>query len=74
MKFLGEISNYWPIDLLGRNVCKILNLLAIVVNNITIYGNITSVISKWGTFSPFSSLLILLLVRPSNLIVLSIKS
>ena len=31
-------------------------------------------IFKWGTFSPLSSLIILLLVYPSNLIVSGVKS
>ena len=47
-KLLGEIFNNWPNDLWGTNVCKILK---------------SSVISKWGTFKPFLSLVILLLVR-----------
>ena len=34
----------------------------------------TSEISKWGTFSPFLSLIVLLLVLPSNLIVSAVKS
>ena len=36
--------------------------------------NTTSVISKRGTFSPLSSLVILLLVLPSNFIVSEVKS
>ena len=45
-------------------------MLIIFVHNITTlhYCNTTSVISKQGTFSPFSSLVILLLVPSSNFI------
>ena len=37
MKFLGEISNKWPSDLLGTNVYKNWILQIIVVNNIAMY-------------------------------------
>ena len=37
IRFLGEISNNWPNDLLGTNVCKTLEWLKIAVNNITMY-------------------------------------
>ena len=48
-------------------------LLIIIGDNVTIY--ITKLqFSKWGSFSPFSSLVILLLVLQSNFIVSGIKS
>ena len=37
-------------------------------------NGLTSVISKWGTFSPFSSLVILFLVLASNFVVWAVKS
>ena len=37
------------------------------------YTNTTSLIYKWGTFSPFLSLVILLLVLPNNFIVSRVK-
>ena len=48
-------------------------LLIIIIVILAWTNNITSVISKWGTFSSFSSLVILLLVLPSNFIVSTIK-
>ena len=65
MKFLGEISDNRPKKLpnLVDNHCW-------QNYNCT---NTTPVISKWGTYSPFSSLIILLLALPSNSIVSSIK-
>ena len=38
------------------------------------WTNTTSLISKWGTFYPFLSLVILFLVLPRNFIVLGVKS
>ena len=56
--FSGEIFNNWPNDLLEPNACKTLesswqSLLTILEST-----NITSVISIWGAFSPFLSLII----------------
>ena len=69
-----EISNNWPNDLLGSNHTRILNL----VDNCYLqyyneWTNISSAVSKWGTFLPFSSIVILHLVLPSNFIVLGVK-
>ena len=55
---------------------KCIILLNLVDNQYLQYYNelITSVISRWGTFSPCLSLLILFLVLPSNFIVSGVKS
>ena len=55
IKFLGEISNNWPKDLLGTNVCKTLQFCWKVLLTTLQCINIISVISKKGTFPPFSS-------------------
>ena len=64
IKFLGEISNNWQNYLLGTNVCKTLELRWWLMLKNYNGLNITSVISTWGTFSPFLYLLILLIVLP----------
>ena len=53
IKFLSEITNNWPNDLSAANVFKTLKLLTTLQ-----WTHTTLVISKWGTFSPFSSLVI----------------
>ena len=72
--FLGGISNNWAIDLLGTNVYKTLEFSWSSLLPILQCINITCVISKWGTFSSFSSLVILLLVLPSNFVVSGVTS
>ena len=59
--FSSEIFNNWPNDLLRTNIYKTLDLLALLQGI-----NITSVTCKWGTFSPFSFFVILIIVLPSN--------
>ena len=57
-KLLGEIFNNWPNDLWGTNVCKILELCCKSFLTILQCINTTSVISKGGTFSQISFLVI----------------
>ena len=71
INFFGEISSNWPNDLLGGMYARLLNH---VDNHCWQCYNITSVISKRGAFSPSSSLVILLLVLPSNFNVSRVKS
>ena len=68
------ISNNWPNDLLGKNVYKTLKSCWQLLLTIVQWRNGTSIISKWGTFSPFLSLVIIRLVFPSNFIVSDVKS
>ena len=74
VKHLGEISSNWPNDLFGANVYKTLEFCWWLLMKVIQWTNNTSVISKEGTFSPFSFFVILLLVLPSNFIVLGVKS
>ena len=74
INFFDEIPSNWPNDLLGTNVYKTLESCWQLLLTVLQCTNTTSVISKWGTFSPFSSLVILLLVLPSNYIVSGVKS
>ena len=55
IKFLGKISSNWPNDLLWANVYKTLESCWQSVLAILEWTNTNSVMSKWGTFSPFSS-------------------
>ena len=55
INILGEISNNWPNDLLGINVYNTLELCWWLLLTILQWTNITSLISKWSTFSLFSS-------------------
>ena len=73
IKFLGETSNNWPNDLLGTNVYKTLESCWWSLLTILQCTNTTSLISKWGLFPPISSLVILLLVLPSNFNVSALK-
>ena len=73
-KIFGEISNNWPNYLLGTNVYKTLESCWYSFFTILQWTNTTSVISKWGLFSPFLSLFISLLVLPSNFIVSGVNS
>ena len=68
----GEIFSNSPSDLLGTNVFK--TLKSCWWSLLTILKSIdnTSATYKWGTFPPFSSLVILLLVLPSNFVVSNI--
>ena len=70
IKFVDEISSNQPNDLLAANVYQTLDNCCLAILQ---WANTISVISKQGTFSPFSSLVILLLVLPSNFIVSGIK-
>ena len=67
--FLGEISNNWPKCLLGTSLYKTFEsywqLLFVTLQ----WTNTSSVVSKRDTFSPFSFLVILPLVLPSNFII-----
>ena len=74
IKFLGEISDNCPNYLLGTNAYKTLESCWYFLLTILECVNTTSAISKWGTFSPFLSLVILLLVIPSNFTVSGVKS
>ena len=74
IKCLGEISNNWPSNVLETNVYKSLELCWQLLLTILQWNNITLVISKLGKFSPFSFLVILLLVIRSNSIVWGVKS
>ena len=65
IKFLGEISNNWSNDLLGANVHKTIESSWQLLWKMLICTNTTSEISNWGTFSPFSSVVILPLVLPN---------
>ena len=58
--FLGEIFDYWLNDLFGTNVDTALKSCWQSLLTILFWANTTSVISKWGVFSPFLSLVILL--------------
>ena len=69
IKILGEISNNWPNDLLEKTWI----LIIIIVTNIACI-NTSSITCKWGTFLLFSSLIILLLVLPSDFNSSSVKS
>ena len=71
---MSEISNNWPNDLLGTNVYKTLESCWWSLLTILQCTNTGSVISKWGTLSPFLFLVMLLLVLASNLIVSAVKS
>ena len=71
---LCVICNNWPNDLLGTNIYNTLELFWELLLKILQCTNTTSVISKRGTFLPFSSLVILLLVLLSNLIISVHKS
>ena len=73
MTFFGEVSNNLPNDLFGASIYKTLEFFRLLLT-ILQFSNVTSVISKLGTFSPFSFLVILLLVVPSNFIVSGVKS
>ena len=53
IKFLGEILNNWPNDLLGANIYKALEFCWSLLSTTFQFINATSVISKRGTFSPF---------------------
>ena len=55
IKFLGEISTNWLKDLLGININKSFESCWWSLFTILPSTNTTSVISKWGTFLPFSS-------------------
>ena len=70
---MGEISSNWPNDLLGINDYKTLEYYLQSLFTIKQWTNITLVISKWGTLSPYFSLVILLLVLPTNFIVSGVK-
>ena len=74
IKFLGQISNNWPNDLLETNVCKTLEFCSYLLLITLQCINITSVISKGGTFLPFLCFVILILVYPNNFIVSAVKS
>ena len=74
INFLGEIFNNWPNDLFGTNVYKTLDFCWKLLLTTLQCINTTSVISKWGAFSPCSFFIILLLVLPSNFIVSGVKS
>ena len=68
---MGDTPNNWPNYLLGTNAYKDLNL----VDNYCLQStSTTSVISKWGTFPLFLSLIILLLVLPGISIASGFKS
>ena len=62
IKFLGEISNNCPNNLLGKNAYKTVELCWQLLSTILQCTNITSVISRLGTFIAFSVLIDLLLV------------
>ena len=70
----GEIFNNWPNDLLRTNVYKAHKFYPQLLLTTLQCINTTSVISKWGTFSPFPSFLSYFLVLPSNPVVLGFKS
>ena len=55
IKFLIEISNNWTNYLLGTNVYKTLESSWQSFLTLSKCTNTTSVISKWGKFSPFLS-------------------
>ena len=74
IKFLGEISDNLPSDLLGTNIYKALEFHSQLSWTLLQCTNTTSVISKLGKFSPSLFLVILLLVLPSNFIVSGVKS
>ena len=73
INFLGEISNIWPKHLLEANFYKNFESWWSPLLTTLQWTNTTSVISKWGTFSPFSFLGILLLMLPSNVIISGVK-
>ena len=74
IKFLGEMFNNWPNDLLGTNVYKTLEFCWQLLLRTLKCIYTASEIPKRGTFSPFLSSVILLLVLPSNFIVSGVKS
>ena len=53
IKFLDEISNDWPKDLKGRNVCRTLESWWSSLLTTLQWTKITSVISKCGNFPYF---------------------
>ena len=58
IKVLDEMSNYWSNDLIETNLCKTLESWIYSLLTILQWTNTTSLISKWGIFSPFSSLVV----------------
>ena len=56
-KVLGKTSNNWAKDLLGINVYKTAEYWKKILLAILQWTSTTSVISKWGKISPFSSFL-----------------
>ena len=58
MKYVGEIYNNWPNDLFAVSAYKTLKSSWEPLLTILQWSNTTSVISKWGTFSPFLFLFI----------------
>ena len=56
IKFLRDISNNWPNDLLEIQVYKTLVYRLIIIANNIKWTDITSVNSKWGTVFVFSYL------------------
>ena len=74
IKLFGELSSNCLNNLLRINACKTLGSCWWSLLTILQWTNTTSVISKLDTFSPFLSLVILLLLPPSNFIVSGAKS
>ena len=72
--FDGEISDNWPSGLFEINLYKNHEFCWYLLLTTWKWTNITSVISKWGLFSPFLSLVILFSELPSNFTVSGVKS
>ena len=71
-KYFGAISNRLPNNFFGTNVYKTYESCRQSLLTILQWTN-TTIISKWGIFSTFLSLIVLFSVLPSNLIVPGVK-
>ena len=66
IKLVGEISNNWPNNLLGTNLDNTLKSCWSLLLALLQWIYTSSRTYKWDTFSPFLSLVILLLLLPTN--------
>ena len=72
--FVGEISNKVPNDLFRINLYKNLKFCWKLLSTILQWTNTNLIISKWGKFWLFLSLVTLFSVLPSNFIVSGVES
>ena len=73
-KSLREISNNWPNNLLGINVCKTLEFCCELLLSILQWASTTLLIQSEEHFHHFHLFFVLLLILPSSSVVSGVKS